>query len=386
MKTAMKRFSPLSGFGLSGGFGLPAGWFAGLAVAGGVVCVVAAWLDRAAFPASYFYGFILWFCVSLGALALLMTHHLSGGRWGFVVRRVLEAALAPLPALAVLFFAFFFLDPALRRGEGYFAPGWVALRSAFNFALWIALAWLLRSRSLRQDGSTEPRWTRELRTISGPGLVLYFLTMSFAGVDWLMALEPGWRSTMFPGILMATQALLGLSGAVAVFFWLPRARTEPLQAVATTQAWHDLGKLLFAFVIFWAYVAFSQLLVIWSGNLPHELVWYRDRSTAGWGALAKAIGAVCFFAPAAVLLFQGPKRAPRVLAGVAAGIWVSQAIYLYWVTLPAFRPALAWSGMDVIAPLAVGAIWAAFFGQAWCAAPPLPQNDPRLAQLDIVTA
>jgi len=355
---------------------------------GTAACAAADAVDRALFLPSLLYALILWLSVSLGALAFLMMHHLSGGRWGFVIRRVLEAALEPLPLLAVVFFAFFLLSPALRQGEGYFAPGWIAFRAALCFAVWIGIARALRRRSLGQDASADPRFTRGLRRISGPGLVVYFLTISFAMTDWLMELEPGWRSTMFPGIVMSTQALLALSGAVAAFFWLPKRGAEAgvLQEVATEKAWHDLGKLLFAFVIFWAYVAFSQLLVIWSGNLPHELVWYSHRSAGGWDVLAKVIGAACFFAPAAVLLFQRPKRRPRVLARVAVAIWISQAVYLYWVVLPAFHPALGWRWTDLLAPVAVGVIWSALFWSAWRAAPPLPRHDPRLAQLDLITA
>ncbi len=353
----------------------------GLIAVGAAACVAADAVNRALFFPSLFYAFILWLSMSLGALAFLMTHHLTGGRWGFMVRRILEAAVVPLPLLAVLFFIFFLGSPALRQGHGYFEPGWIAFRSALNFGIWIGLAWALRRRSLLQDRSEDPRPTRKMRMISGPGLVLYFLSVSFAMTDWLMELVPGWRSTMFPGIMMSTQALMALSGAVAVFLLLPK--TGEAEAMATSQAWHDLGKLLFAFVIFWAYVAFSQLLVIWSGNLPQETLWYRQRSVGGWQGLAMAVGAFCFFAPAAVLLFQGPKHAPRVLAMVAAGIWVSQAVFLFWVVTPSFYPAFHWSWTDVLVPAAVGVIWAAFFWHGWRSALPVPRNDPRLEQPEV---
>lgn len=352
---------------------------------GVLVCVAAGFLDTEQFFRSYFYAFILWFCMSLGALAFLMTHSLSGGRWGFVVRRILEASLTPLPALAVLFFIFFFGTSVLRHGYGYFRPGWVAARAAICFAVWIGLAWALRKRSLRQDGTLDVTDTRQMRTISGPGLVAYFLTISFAMADWLMELEPGWRSTMFPGIIMATQALMGLSGAtIAAVYLLPE--NAKVDELVTPQAWLDLGKLLFAFVIFWAYVAFAQLLIIWSGNLPEESVWYLHRSVGGWQWLARAIGLVCFFAPAGVLLFQAPKRNRHTLAKVAAGIWISQAVYLFWIVAPAFFPAFHVSWMDVAIPLAVGAIWLAFFWHGWTRAGRVVRNDPRIQRLGILTS
>ena len=147
----------------------------------------------------------------------------------------------------------------------------------------------------------------------------------------------------------------------------------------TPKDWLDLGTLLFAFVIFWAYVAFSQFLIIWSGNLPGETVWYRHRGAGGWEWLGWIIGAICFFAPAAVLLFQSVKKNRRLLSWVSIGIFVSQAIYLFWVVAPAFLPSLRVSVMDFLMPIGVGLIWGGFFWKAWQAASPWPRNDPRLA-------
>ncbi len=357
------------------------------AAGGALVCALAEWVNPAQFFHSCLYGFILWLCVSLGALAQLMTHHLTGGRWGFVVRRILEAALTPLPALAVIFFILFLGSPMWRQGHGYFQPAWVACRAVGCFAIWIALARTLRKRSLEQDRAdmtSDFQPMREMRTISGPGLVLYFVTLSLVMADWVMELEPGWRSTMFPGIVIATQTLMALSGAtVAAVYLLPREQREG--ELATVQAWHDLGKLLFAFVIFWAYVAFSQLLIIWSGNIPVESVWYLHRDKNGWQWLARAIGVVCFFAPAGVLLFQAPKKNRNTLAKVAAGIFISQAIWLFWVIVPAFSPAFHVSVMDILVPLALGAVWGSFFWRGWVAASPIPRNDPRLEGLGVTT-
>ena len=350
------------------------------------VCVLAAWLDREQFLHSAFFAFVVWLSVTLGALAQLMVHHLTGGRWGFMVQRIFEAALAPLPALSLLFALVFAGTPTLWHGTGYFRPAWVIARAALCFAAWFWLAWVLRSRSLEQDRRTDVGPTRTLRALSGPGLVVYFLTVSFALLDWLMELEPGWRSTMFPVIMIATQTLLALSGAtVAAVFLLP-FQEQSVEQLATTQGWHDLGKLLFAFVIFWTYVAFAQFLIIWCGNLPMETVWYLHRNANGWQWLARGIAVVCFIGPVAVLLFQAPKKNRHALALVAGVIWISQLVYLFWVVTPAFFAAFHVSWMDFLIPLAFGAVWASYFWQAWSMAAAIPLRDPRLLELGVSAA
>lgn len=358
-------------------------WATAVAV---VVCLAAAWLDRGQFLHSAFFAFVIWLSVTLGALAQLMVHHLTGGRWGFMVQRILEAALYPFPALALLFIVVFAGTPVLWHGTGYFDSAWVIGRAAICFAIWFGLAWMLRRRSLEQDRRTDGEPTRKLRAMSGPGLVLYFLTVSIAMFDWLMQLEPGWRSTMFPVIMIATQTLLGLSFATTVAVILLPFPEKRVEELATTPGWHDLGKLLFAFVIFWTYVAFSQFLIIWCGNLPLESIWYLHRSRDGWEWLARVIAAVCFVAPAAVLLFQPPKKSPRTLAKVSAWIGIAQVIYLFWVITPAFFPAFHISWMDLVIPLAIGEIWGSCFWYGWSAADPIPKNDPRLKELGVIAA
>ena len=351
-----------------------------------VLCLAGALLDRDQFFHSALFAFIIWLSVTLGALAQLMVHHLTGGRWGFMVQRILEASLYPFAFLAVLFIVAFGGTPMLWHGTGYFHPAWVIGRAAICFAIWFWLAWRLRSGSLEQDRQTDSAPTRKLRATSGPGLVLYFLTVSFAMFDWLMQLEPGWRSTMFPVIMIATQTLLGLSFAIIAAVVLLPFGEERVQNLAITSGWHDLGKLLFAFVIFWTYVAFAQFLIIWCGNLPLESAWYLRRNHGGWEWLARVIAAICFIGPEAVLLFQPPKKNRVSLAKISAAIWIAQVVYLFWVITPAFFPALHVSWMDILIPLAVGAIWCACFWHGWSAADPIPRRDPRLEELGVTAA
>lgn len=350
-----------------------------------VACILAAITDRAQFFHSALFAFTLWLSISLGALAQLMLHHLTAGRWGFIVQRILEAALVPLPMLALLFALILWGLPELRQGSGYFAPGWVIARAALCFAVWIGLSWRLRSLSIQQDAEESPAPILRIRALCGPGLVLYFLTLGLAMFDWIMQLQPEWRSTMFPVIMAATQTLLALSLATAAAaFLLPRG--EQADELAVPSGWQDLGKLLFAFVIFWAYVAFSQFLIIWSGNLPHEAVWYLVRNRGGWEWFARILGAICFAAPAAVLLFQPPKKNKRVLAVISLWIAAAQTAYLFWVIAPAFYPAFHLSWMDLLIPAGVGGIWGILFLWGWRSASPIPKNDPRLGQLEVKTS
>ena len=351
-----------------------------------ILFILAALLDHVQFIHSALFAFVIWLSVSLGALAQLMVHHLTGGRWSFILQRILEAMLFPFPLLLMLFLLVFAGTPLLRQGTGYFHPAWVMGRAALCFAIWFWLSWKLRSESIEQDRKTDVMPTNNLRITSGPGLVLYFLTVSLAMFDWLMQLEPGWRSTMFPVIMIATQTLLGLSFATVMAVSILPLREKRIDALATIRGWHDVGKLLFAFVIFWAYVAFSQFLIIWCGNLPLESIWYLHRNRGGWEWLARVIAVVCFIAPAAVLLFQPPKKNRHALAGISAGVWIAQAVYLFWVVTPAFFPAFHLSWMDFAIPLATGGIWGACFWYGWQSADPIPRNDPRLKELGVITA
>lgn len=348
-----------------------------------VVCALAAWLDREQFFRSALFAFVIWLSVTLGALAQIMVHHLAGGRWGFMIQRILEAALFPFPFLTVLFVVVLAGVPILRNGTGYFHPAWVIGRAVLCFAVWFWLAWRLRSGSMEQDRRADFEPTRRLRALSGPGLVLYFLTVSFAMFDWVMQLEPEWRSTMFPVIMMATQTLLALTTGTLLASLLLPFQEKRVEELAMTSGWHDLGKLIFAFVIFWAYVSFAQFLIIWCGNMPWESVWYLRRNQDGWEWFARVIALICFVGPSAVLLFQPPKKNPRTLASVAGWIWISQVVYLFWVITPAFFARFHVSWMDIVIPLAVGAIWAACFWEGWSAAAPIPRRDPRLEELGV---
>ena len=271
------------------------------------LCVVGAFLDPAQFFRSYLTGYLLWMGISLGCLAILMLQHLSGGVWGFVIRRLLEAATRVFPLLALLFVPLLFglhqlypwADPArvahdslLQHKAAYLnVPGFVG-RAVFYFAAWCGAAYLLSRWSHGQDQVPRSALRDRMQAFSAIGLLLYGLTTTFSAIDWVMSLDPHWYSTIYGMMFMAGGAVSGMALVIAMGALL--SKYPPLSGILAPAHFQDLGKLLLAFVMVWAYFAFSQFLIIWSGNLPEENPWYLRRLGHGWQALALLLVA-CHF-------------------------------------------------------------------------------------------
>ncbi len=344
------------------------------AVAGVAVGIGAA-LDLDQFLRSYLLAFLFWVALPLGSLALLMLHRLTSGSWGFVIRRVLEAATRTLPLMALLFVPLALsvhrlyewshpevvaADPVLQHKQAWLNVPGFRLRAIAYFALWIALAWILNRLSARLDRASEPRTQRRLRALAGPGIGLYVISMTLASVDWAMSLEPHWFSTMYGLTFVVGQGLSTFSFAIVVSAWL--AAREPFARWLGPDQFHDLGKLLFAFVLLWAYLAYSQYLIVWSGNISEETPWYLHRSSHGWQAVALALIGLHFFLPFGMLLTRKVKRTPALLAKVAAGLLIMRLVDLAWLIVPAFHPGgIALSWMDLAVPVAMGGLWLALF-------------------------
>jgi hypothetical protein len=363
------------------------------AVALAVCLAGAVAVGRGQFLHAYLTAYLFWAGIALGSLALLMLHHLVGGRWGHAIQRVLEAAVATLPLVALLFLPVLFnleglyvwarpgiaeADHLIHHKARYLNVPFFVGRSVFYFAVWIGLGLLLRRWSLAQDRTGEGGLTRRLQVLSGPGLVLYGLTMSFAAVDWVMSIEPHWFSTIYGVIFIVGQGLSALAFAIVVTRQL--AERPPLQGAVGPNQYHDLGNLLLAFVMLWAYIAFSQYLIIWSGNMPEEIIWYTDRMAGGWRLLAFALIGLHFIVPFLLLLSRATKRRMRMLFAVASGILVMRVVDLFWIVSPAFHPkewGLHW--LDLVAPIGLGGIWLAAFVRQLKRHPLLPLRDPRFA-------
>jgi hypothetical protein len=350
-------------------------------------------VDRAQFFHAYLVGFTFWTGITLGSLALLMLQHLTGGAWGLVIRRVLEAATRTLPLMAVLFLPLAVglkhvyswtnsqemarSAALLSKSEHYLNPAFFIERAVIYFAIWLLLAYLLNRWSLEQDRTAEPRFTRRMKMLSGPGLGLFVLTTTFASIDWVMSLDPEWSSTMFGFLFVASWALSAMAFVIAVMSLL--SSRAPMADIVRASHFHDLGKLLLALVMLWAYFAFSQFLIIWSGNLPEETTWYLRRLRGGWGWIAIAVIVLHFALPFLLLLSRDLKRNARKLAMLAGFLLFMRLVDLFWMIEPEFNRAhfhLSW--MDVVAPLGIGGIWLAMFAWQLQQRPLLPLNDPQL--------
>jgi hypothetical protein len=360
--------------------------------AGAAALAVGYAMNPAQFFRSYLLGYVFWLGVPLGSLALLMLHHLTGGGWGFVIRRLCEASTRTFAVMALLFLPIalgisqLYLwdqpkgisDPQLHDKVHYYLnPPFFLGRALFYFAVWIFLGYLLSRWSLEQDSSGDAHVTDRLEALSAPGLILFGITSTFAVVDWVMSLEPHWFSTIFGLIFIVVQVLSAL--AFSIVMARKFSSRQPLLGLATPPLFHDLGSLLFAFVMLWAYLSFSQFLIIWSGNLRSEITWYMSRATGGWSILAVFLLIFHFAVPFVILLNRPIKRRKEILATVAGSLLVISAVDVFWLLVPAFFPeAPRVHLMDLIAPVAIGGIWVGVFAGELRGKSLVPLHDPRM--------
>ncbi|MBZ5527367.1 MAG: hypothetical protein LAN71_05635 [Acidobacteriia bacterium] len=353
-----------------------------------------AWTGRSdEFYHAYLIGYLLVLGAALGSLGLLMVQHMTGGKWGILIRRPLEAATRTLPLLA-LFFLPIFLGVSRIYGwaqpvhgelsefqKNYLTVEGFRTRAVIYFAIWTGLALLLNRLSIQQDSKPEDRMLRrQLQLFSGPGIVLYVFTMTLAAVDWVMSLSPQWVSTIYGFLFVIGQAITAMSLMIAILVML--AKSEPMSRVVEPKHLHDLGKLLFAFIMLWAYFSFSQLLIIWSGNLPEEIVFYKARLMGTWGFFAVALLLLHFALPFLLLLSRDVKRSSGLLPKVAMFLIAMRLVDLTWITGPEFsRQGFQLHYADLAAPLGIGGIWLFWFAKQLQQRPLLPLGDPKLAEV-----
>jgi hypothetical protein len=325
---------------------------AGAGALGAVLLLAGVFFAPVQTARSYWLGWLFYAGLSFGAFAIVNLQGLVGGRWSEQLRRPARAAVATLPLVALLLipaaFGFRHIFPwaapdfwkthELPHHQAYLQPAWFWLRALVYFAVIGGLAFLSRRRPSV--------------ALSSLGLVAFFLGMNFASTDWLMSLEPEWHSTIFGVIFMSNQFLsaLALCASTALLINPPGGFSA-----ATLR---DIGNLLLAFVVFSAYLTFSQFLIIWSGNLPPEISWYMHRRSGGWPWVALVLGLCQFLLPFALLLSRALKQKPHVLTGIALFILLMNAVHWFWLVVPAWHPegiALHW--LDVAAFLGLGGIW-----------------------------
>lgn len=349
--------------------------------------------DHGQFASSYLLAFIFWLGLAGGSLALLMIHHLCSGRWSFVIQRPVEAAARTMPLMALLFIPVALSmhelyewthaeevahDHILQWKSVYLNDHAFLMRAAGFFVLWTILAYTLSGWSNRLDQTEDAGSVRKLRALAAVGLVMFGLSMTFASFDWLMSLEPHWFSSIYGALFMVGQGLSTFAFMAIIAAYM--GKHSPLKGVITTQQYHDIGNMMFAFTILWTYMSFSQFIIIWSGNLPEETFWYLNRGRPGWLPVSFMLFGMNFVLPFLVMLFKVNKRNPDRLKRVAIWVLSVRLIDLYWQIGPTFRErALDLHWLDAATFVGIGGIWLTVFFALLKKRPLLIKHDPRFS-------
>jgi hypothetical protein len=364
-----------------------------LALAGALFLGVAEGDHLRHFSFSWLVSFALFLGISLGALIFLPIQFVTRASWSVVIRRLAEVMAMALPFLALLS-----LPVVLNLSQVYdwasAAPQHITpelaahkapllnapffyIRWAFYFVVWTWLALFYWRTSRAQDASKDKALTLRLENRSGPAILIFALTCSFAAMDLLMSLDAAWFSTIF-GIYYFAGSFVAFY-AVLTLVTMGLQNSGRLQRLVSAEHFHDYGKLMFAFTFFWAYIAFSQYLLYWYGNIPEETAWYLIRQNSGWGQLGLLLAVGAFLLPFAGLISRFAKRSRKLLAFWAVWILVMQYCNLYWVAMPVFSPErVPLSLLDLLCLLAVGGIWLALVARLAGTGHLVPVGDPRL--------
>jgi hypothetical protein len=374
-------------------------------VAGLAGCGVGLLVDRDHFFRAWLVAYLLFLGIALGSMALMMVQHLSGGAWG-VFRRIFEASSRTLPLLMVLFVPVLLglgtlypwshadhvaTDAILQKKSAYLNSTFFVVRAVIYFAGWWAIATLLNKWSRQQDAG-DVAVNQRIQRLSGAGLVFYALAVTFAGVDWIMSLNPHWYSTIFGFLMMGGQGLAALAFTILVSAFL--FKREPMADLLKAHHFHDLGKLMFAFVMLWAYFNFSQYLLTFAANLVEEIPYMLTRTSHGWQYLAVFLVLFHFFVPWFLLLSRSLKRTPHRLVVVAAWILFMRFADIFMLVSPEFDAAgpnlhlaagehashFFFHWLDLAAPLAIGGLWLWMFFTELRQRPLLAAGDPYLRE------
>ena len=369
-----------------------------IGVIGAVVSVAGAFLAPGSFYSAYLVGFMFWLGLSLGCMAILMLYHLVGGAWGTVIRRILESGMMTLPLMFVLFIPILLNLPKLyfwaRPGvladpktdpkiidiaHSYLNFNGIMLRYILYFAIWFGMAYFLNRWSTEQD-AIEGQSTLRFRALSSIGLVIYSLTISFAVIDWVMSLQARWISTIYGLLFIAGEALSAFCFVVVIESIL--GKRKPMSEYITDTEVHDHGKFMLAFVMVWAYFNFSQWLIIWAGNLPEEIPWYKLRMNGGWEYVGLFLVVFHFAVPFALLLSRQLKRKAGKLVWLASWLMFMRIVDIFWHIEPAeSHPTfhLSWVLFAIIAGM--GGLWMAYFFHNLRSRPLLAVNAPQTLRL-----
>jgi hypothetical protein len=378
-----------------------------LLIVGVIFALISAWLavsNPNEFYPAYLLGFMDWLGVAMGSMAIIMIRHLTGGGWGVVIRRLQGAAMRTLPGLSVLFIPLVIAvaqgrmypwamplgsiaDDHIREHltkqpfvkESYLNFHGFLIRAIIYFAIWNLLSYLLSKWSIEGDSSSARDNSHRFKAVSGPGLILYAFTITFAVIDWVMSLDPTWISTIFGLIILIGELLAAMCFAVLVERIL--VDYKPMSEMLKPSFVHDHGKWMLAFTMVWAYFSFSQWLIIWAGNLPNEITFYLRRINGGWGSVALVLAFLGFAMPFAVLLSRPFKRDIRKLVWLAVWILFIRWIDLFWIIEPNFSKTFRITVADVMVSVAIGCLWMAYFFRNLASLPLLPVYDAQAVEV-----
>ena len=357
---------------------------------GAIASVAGAFLSPESFYSAYLSGYMYWLGLSLGCMAILMLYHMVGGGWGTVIRRILEAGMMTVPLMFVLFLPILFHLPMLYPwaqpdklasdpkmadiAHSYLNFHDILVRYIIYFVIWFGMAYFLNRWSTEQD-TIAGQSTLRFRVMSGLGLVIYSFSISFAVIDWVMSLQARWISTIYGFIFIAGEALSAFCFCVVIERIL--GKRKPMSEYLTDTEVHDHGKFMLTFVMVWTYFNFSQLLIIWSGNLPDEISWFFRRLHGGWEYVGLFLVLFQFAVPFALLLSRQLKRKARTLVWIASWIIFARMVDIYWHVEPALHPTfhLSWLHFAVIA--GIGGLWMAYFFHNLRLRPLLAVNAPQ---------
>jgi hypothetical protein len=359
----------------------------------GVIGALGAWLRPDEFFRAYLLAFMAWLGVTLGSMAILMLRHLTKGAWGMVIRRILGAAMRCVPLMAALFIPLLFgmrrlyiwarpldaiADKHLREHleeitKTYLTVNGFIIRAAIYFAIWWALSFFLTKWSAEQDHPPMRDNSARFKALSGPGLILYGSTITFAVIDWIMSIDPSWISTIFGLSFFIGQVLSALCFAIVVERIL--FDYKPMSELLKPEQVHDHGKFMLAFIMVWAYFSFSQWLIIWAGNLPEEITWYMRRLNGGWGYVGLFLVLFHFAIPFIMLISRPFKRDITRLVWLASWILLMRLVDLFWVIEPNFSLNFHLTWLDVVVPIAMGGLWLAYFFRNLSSMPLVPAYD-----------
>ncbi len=371
---------------------------AGLGIAVATASSAGADVHKAWF--SYLTSVMFWLALSLGGLFFTLVQHAARAGWSIVVRRLAENAMLTLPLMGVLLLPVVFLgahdlfhwthadvvanDEVLQAKAGYLNEGAFRTRAIVYVALWSLMAIMFHRWSTRQDTAAAPEpFSHKMRFWSPLALFAFGLTLTFGAFDFLMSLDPHWFSTMF-GVYYFAGCVVSIHSLLAMVA-ISLQRSGYLRGVVTKEHYHDIGKYMFAFTVFWAYIGFSQYFLIWYASIPEETYWFSYRGHGDYLYLSILMVFVRFAIPFVGIMSRRFKRNTTTLMFWAVWMLVGQLIDMYWLVQPALAHArdmyeISIDLFDVTTFLGVGGLWVAMFGWALARSALVPVKDPRLAE------